>query len=107
MMLLLHFIFIFHLATEQCNGYNDPQKESVVDYNVGFDPKIWVQWLDLCNLKPSGPVAEAVSDIQKDNFLVKHRKLEQSEVILFCVIINKYFMMGEFFSECTLCIFVP
>lgn len=69
------------LQTEICSKSNDPKKETVIDYNVGFDPKIWVQWLELFNLKPSNPVLEAVNDINSNNnILTKHPRLKQSKV---------------------------
>lgn len=69
------------LQTGQCDKLNNPKEETVMDYNVGFDPKIWVQWLELFNLKPSRPVVDAVTETKpENNFLAKHRKLTQSEV---------------------------
>ena len=75
------------LQTDECSKWNKEHAETVIDYNLGFAPKIWKQWLELLKLSPMKPIVDAITDAEPaNNFLSKHPKLKQSEVMSVAII---------------------
>ena len=48
-------------------------------FNIGFDLEFWQKWCKLANTEVSGPVMESLEFMKKDNFMVKHKKLQYTD----------------------------
>ena len=61
-------------CTEINDGFSEEEFDIHADFNVGFSPHLWKEWLDLKGRPVLPPIQEALELVKpKNNFLEIHR----------------------------------